>query len=240
MRADVHDWDDYVYITVPGYYGDSNRIRIARQESAETFVGALAHWRGTAKTFDEQVALEMEEQAKQYLNAYIEHSARLAAGDIGAVVNSPLISSYVKGLLECVPQDAIEDGLRVLGNFFRSEHYNQIPYLWITARIYACVNDEVQKGAYMNREKAIDRLRGLHGDIKHAATYAPYCDAIFMEKKMTVYLSNPRINLERRYGVKLYSSETLDEFINWINEVIKGMTHAHREALAEIYPTPTQ
>jgi len=240
LEADVHDWDDYVYITVLGYHGDSNRIRTARQESAEALVGALPHWRATAKTFDEQVTLEMEEQARQYLNAYIEHSARLAAGDSAAVVNSPFISSYVEWLLECVPRGAIEDGLRVLGNFFRSEHYNQIPYPWITARIYACINDEIQKGAYTNREKAIDRLRGLYGDIKHAATYAPYCDAIFMEKKMTIYLSDPRINLERRYGVKLYSSETLDEFIKWINEVIKGMSDTHRKALSEIFPSPKQ
>jgi hypothetical protein len=240
LEANVHDWDDYVYITVPGYYGDSNRIRTARQESAESLVGALAHWRAAAKTFDEQVALEMEEQARQYLGAHIEHSARLAVGDIEAVVNSPLISSYVEWLLECVPQATLEDGLRILGNFFRSEHYNQIPYLWITARIYACVNDEVQKGAYTNREKAIDRLRGLYGDIKHAATYAPYCDAIFMEKKMTAYLSDSRINLESRYGLKLYSSETLDEFTNWINEVINGMSDSHRDALSVIFPSPPQ
>jgi len=171
----IHHWDEYMYITIPGYHGDVDRIRTARQESVEDLVEAFAHWRAMPRTFEQQVSLEMEEQARQYLRAHVEHSARLAVGDT--------------------------DALRTLGNFFRSEHYNQIPYLWISAGIYACVNDEVQKGAYAYREKAIEKFRGLYGDIKHVATYAPYCDALFMERKMTAYLSDPRINLEDRYGV---------------------------------------
>lgn len=236
MDGEIHHWDEYMYITIPGYHGDVDRIRTARQESVEALVEAFAHWRATPRTFEQQVSLEMEEQARQYLRAHVEHSARLAVGDMDALINSPLISSYVDWLLECLPDVPYQDALRMLGNFFRSEHYNQIPYLWISTRIYACVKDEVQKGAYTNREEAIEKFRGLYGDIKHVATYAPYCDALFMERKMTAYLSDPRINLEDRYGVRLFSSETMDEFIAWLDQVMDEMTEGHREALTVIFP----
>lgn len=232
----VHDWDEYLYITIPGYHGDTERIRDARRQSVEALVDAFDHWRKTPKTFEQQISLEMEEQARQYLRAYVDHSVRLGTGDFEALFTSPLISSYVEQLLQYVPQDQMKEGLKIIGDFIRSEHYNQIPYLWIGARVYACLNEEVQGGAYTNREKAIKKLRGLYGDIKHAGTYAPYCDAIFMEKKMTAYLSDPRINLENRYGIKLFSSETLNDFIAWIDQVIDEITEAHRVALSMIFP----
>jgi hypothetical protein len=221
---------------IPGYHGDTERIRNARRQSVEALVDAFDHWRKNPKTFEQQISLEMEEQARQYLRAYVDHSVRLGTGDFEALFTSAVISSYVEYLLQYVPQDQMKEGLKIIGNFVRSEHYNQIPYLWIGARVYACLNEEVQSGAYTNREKAIKKLRGLYGDIKHVATYAPYCDAIFMEKKMTAYLSDPRINLENRYGVKLFSSDTLDEFIAWIDQVIDEMTQPHRVALSMIFP----
>ncbi len=53
---------------------------------------------------------------------------------------------------------------------------------------------------------------------------------------MTAYLSDPRINLEDRYGVRLFSSETMDEFIAWLDQVMDEMTEGHREALTVIFP----
>ena len=232
----VHDWDEYVFIDIAGYRGDAERIRIAKQGSVEAMVDAFEHLRTVTRTFDQQVVLEMEEQARQYLRAFIEHSVRLGNGNFEALFDSPLISRYVQRLLEYLPQYRIEDGLTKLGHFFRSEYYNQIPYLWLGARIYACLHDEVRGGAYTNREKAIEKLRGFYGDMKHAATYAPYCDAIFMEKKMTAYLSSPRINLEARYGVELFSADTLEDFIIWLDRLIDGMTDKHREGLSVIFP----
>lgn len=197
---------------------------------------AFEHWRATPNTFEEQISLEMEEEARQYLRADIDYSVRIGTGDYEALFYSPLIANYVERLLQYLRPDQIKDGFKILGRFFRSEYYNQIPYLWIKSRIYAGVKDEVQRGAYTNRDKAIDKLRGLYDDIKHAATYAPYCDAIFMEKKMTAYLSDPRINLETRYGVKLFSVDTIDDFVSWIDELIEGMTDTHREGLSVIFP----
>ncbi len=90
MDGEIHHWDEYMYITIPGYHGDVDRIRTARQNSVEALVEAFAHWRATPRTFEQQVSLEMEEQARQYLRAHVEHSARLAVGDMDALINSPL------------------------------------------------------------------------------------------------------------------------------------------------------
>jgi hypothetical protein len=237
VSEDIHAWDDYLSIDIGGYTGDVARIRDAKNDSVIRLIDAFERWRTSTHTFDQQVGMEMEEAARQYLRAYVEYATRLGIGDYQATFDSPLITQYVESLLNFLPKQPIEDKLRTIGNFFRSQYYQEVPYLWLMARIYAVVKGRVQAGAYTNREKAIETFRGFYQDIKHVATYAPYCDAFFMEKTMASIVTDPRIDLGNRYGVRLFTVDTLDELHKWADELEAGMSQEHREALAIAYPT---
>ena len=110
-----------------------------------------------------------------------------------------------------------------------------MPILWLTARVYASVKDMVKRGAYKDRDDAKNRLSGFFQDIKHVTTYAPYCDAFFMDKAMAHIVSDPRINLAARYGVKVFSLTNFDEFLTWLNELEAGMSQEHRAGLSATY-----
>ena len=118
VEEDIHAWDDYMQVDIGGYHGDVNRIRDAKNQSVEALVDAFEHRRSSTQTFDQQVSLEMEEAARQYLRAYVEYAVRLGTGDFEALFYSPLISEYIRSLLDSLPKAPLTDNLRTLGLFF--------------------------------------------------------------------------------------------------------------------------
>jgi hypothetical protein len=94
----------------------------------------------------------------------------------------------------------------------------------------------VKRGAYADREKALKRLSGFFQDVMHVSTYAPYCNAFIMDQAMASLFADPRISLETRYGVKVFSLNNWSDFLAWLDELENGMTQEHCAGLAEAYP----
>ena len=232
---EIHGWDDYIWIDVGRYISDIELMRDLKQQSIEALVDAFENWRQATNTFEEQVVLEMQEAAKGYIDTYAEYVRRITSGDFDAVWNAPLLSRVVESLLQCLPSDKMEGRLRKVVQFFASEHFAEVPHVWLTARIYASVKDMVKRGAYKDRDDAKTRLSGFFQDIKHVATYAPYCDVFFMDKAMAHVVADPRINLEGRFGVKIFSLNQWDRFLGWLDELEAGMSTEHRAALSAAY-----
>ena len=233
---EIHSWDDYIRIDVGGYLGDIEIMRDLKQQSVEALVtDTFENWRQSTNTFEEQILLELREAAKGYIDTYTEFVGRIASGDFDAVWNAPLLSRVVESLIHCLPPEEPGVRLKKIGQFFASEHFRQVPHLWLTARIYATVKDMVKRGAYHDRDDAKDRLSGLFQDIKHVATYAPYCDAFFMDKAMAHVVADPRINLGSRFGVKVFSVNTWDQFLSWLSDIEAGMSQEHHTALSAAY-----
>jgi hypothetical protein len=237
LDDNIHAWDDYFWIDVGRYWGNIELARDLKSQSVEALVDeAFPNWRQSTLTFEEQVSVEMRETAKGYLDAYAKYAARLMSGDFAAVWNSPLLSSTVDSLLHIPPPEKPEDRLKQIMRFFTSKHFEEMPYLWLSARIYAVLKDMVKHGAYKKREEAIGRLTGFFQDVQHVSTYAPYCDAFFMDKAMAHIVTDPRINLEGRFGVKIFSVNNWAEFLRWLNDLQAGMSTQHRTALTVAYP----
>ena len=95
----------------------------------------------------------------------------------------------------------------------------------------------VRDGAYPNRKKAAVRLNGWFYDLKHIATYAPYCQGIVMDKPMAELMKHPKVALEATYGVKVFSLNNLDELSGWLDALEARMSDEHKEGLAWAYPT---
>jgi len=238
LDGTIHDWDDYFWIDVGRYWGDTEKLKEAKRQSVYALVDdAFEKWRQSTLTFEQQVAGEMREAAKGYINAYIEFAARIGNGELDAIFDAPLISEYVSSLLHVLPPEDPDERLKTIFRFFVSEHFQEIPYLWLSARIYAVLKEMVKNGAYQNREEAKTRLSGFFQDIKHVATYAPYCDAFFMDKVMAHIVADPRINLEARFGVRVFSVNNWDSFLGWLNDLETGMSPEHRAGLSAAYPS---
>lgn len=144
-----------------------------------------------------------------------------------------VVQSLLGFFAEGVP---IEEQLKRIVEYFKSSHFSEIPRQWLSARIMATLKDMVKEGAYANRNKVLEKLHGFFLDVEHIATYAPYCDAFIMDKAMASLVSDGRVGLERRYGVKVFSLNNWDQFIEWLDVLESGMSEEHRAGLAAAYP----
>lgn len=235
--SNIHEWDDYFRIDVGRYINDIELMRDLKRQGVEMLVDVFPAWRQSTNTFEQDVALELRGAARNYFDAYLKYAARIATGDYAALLDSPIMAMVVQALLHCLPEDsAPEESLKKIGIFFQSEHFSQIAYQWVSVRVFATLKDMVKRGAHPNREAALQRLSGFFQDMKHVSIYAPYCDAFVMDQEMAALVADPRIALEGRYGVKVFSLNNWDEFLAWLDTLKGGMSQEHRAGLAAAYP----
>jgi hypothetical protein len=237
VKGAIHEWDDYLRIDVGRYMGDIELIRDLKRQTIEELVDVFSSWRQSTNTFDQDVALEMQDAVKGYIESYFKYASRIAGGDYYALFDSPILSKVVESLLHCFPDEIPpEERLKRISMFFRSSHFSEIPCQWLSARIYATQKDMVKRGAYVDRNGALKRLSGFFQDVKHVSTYAPYCDAFVMDKAMASLVADPHVDLEKRYGVKVFCLNNWDQFLNWMETLETEMSQEHRAGLSAAYP----
>lgn len=236
IQGSVDEWDDYLRIEVGGYHKDVELRRTLKGQAFDGLMEAFEAWRTSTQTFDQDVALEMDDAARYYYDTYLTMMKRLAQRDFDARFDSPIASQVVERMMHSLPDNhPFDQKLQRCVDFFRSEHFRQVPNLWISARMFATLKDMVKRGAFRQQAQQ-KRHRGVFDDIKHISMYAPYCDAFFMDQAMAEIVRHPRVNLEGRYGVRVFSLNNLAEFFAWIDALEANLSAEHKRGLAEAYP----
>lgn len=237
LRSDLDKWDSYFRIDVGHYVGDIELKRNLKSQVISDLVDIFPEWRKSTNTFNDDVAVELRASGKVYLDAYIKYVMRIGQGDYNTLIDSPIISTVVQDMLHFLPKDMTPEGmLRKCAEYFTSAHFAALPYQDIEVKAFATLKDMVKAGAYVNREKALERLSGFSYDLKHIATYAPYCQAFVMDKPMAELMMHPGVALEKRYGVRVFSLNNWDEFMAWLDGLEANMTEEHKAGLTAAYP----
>ena len=237
IDGSLDKWDSYYRIEVGGYYKDIELKRLLKTQAVDALIRAFDEWQSAKTTFDEDVCVEMRAASKNYFESYLKMVTRLSQGDFAAIIDSPIVSKVLEHMLEQLPREQpLDEKLTRCAQFFNSEHFKQVPTLWIQTRVFATLKAMVKRGAYSNRSKASQRLNGVFEDINHISLYAPYCDAFFMDQPMADLVRQPTVDLESRYGVKVFSLNNLDEFVVWLSELGRGMSMEHLRGLKAAYP----
>lgn len=237
IRGTFNEWDDYFRIDVGGYHHDIELKRRLKAQAVNALVDVFDQWQASTQTFDQDLALEISDAGKNYMTAYLTMVHRLSQGDFKAVIDSPIVATIVEHMMQWLPDEQPFDAkLKLCAKFFASEHFAQVPTLWIEARIFATLKDMVKRGAYANRDAARKRLSGVLEDIKHISLYAPYCDAFVMDTPMADLVRQPSVGLAQRYGVQVFSLNNWDELIAWLDELEANMSDEHKAGVAAAYP----
>lgn len=233
----IHDWADYLWIDVGGYFGDSDALRESKDAAVSELMLVFDSWSKSNRTFTQQIELEYRSAAKAYLQQFDEYVLLLSRGDPLAHLNASLDSMVVEEMMFSFSEDIeYNQRVEVVLKFFASEHFRLTPYEWISVRIFALLMERVRRGDYKNREKAKRRLKGIFQDVSHIATYAPYSDAIYIDKAMAALLRDNRINLEKNFGTLVFSEENWSEFISYLTSLGSDITPEHKAALKLAYP----
>ncbi len=57
-----------------------------------------------------------------------------------------------------------------------------------------------------------------------------------MAQPMAALMAQPGIALERRYSVRVFSLNSWNDFVAWLDALEAGMTDEHRAAFSAAYP----
>jgi hypothetical protein len=237
LTQDVHHWDSYLFVDVHRSLGDPSEIRDRKEKSTQALVAMFDDWRRSQSTFDQDVVAELASIAKIYRDTYADYVVRVGSGDIEAMSTAPIFSMVIERMRRYLPDKMdVRDQLRKCAEFFMTPHFASLPYQYIHSRVCALLKDKVKNGAYANRDRAIEAVGGFFYDLDHIAHYAPYCDAIAMDRPMAEMMKDRRIDLEAKFGVKVFSLSNLSEFHAWLDDVEAQMSEEHRQAVRAAYP----
>lgn len=237
IQGSIDEWDDYYRVDVAGYFRNIELKRQFREESVDELVKVLDVWQSSKESFEDAIALELLDSGKNYLETYLTMLRQYAEGDASAVLNTPLTATVVEKMMHWLPADLpLSDRLRRCTEFFQSQHFAEVPHEWLSSHMFATMKAMVKRGVFANRESARKHIRGLFGDIRHISLYAPYCDAIVVDKFMADLVKRPTVGLEQRYGVKVFSLSSWDDLLAWLDNLETGMDEDHRIGVAAAYP----
>lgn len=237
IEGALDKWDDYFFIDVGGYMRDIELKRTLKSQAVQELVKVFGDWQASTQTFEQDVALEIRDAGWNYVNSYLTKVSRIIQGDFNAASDSPIMASVVEHMLHWLPKEQpFADRMRRCMEFFASEHFANVPNLWLEARMFATLKDMVKRDTYANREKAIKKLSGQFEDFKQIALYAPYCDAFVMDKAMAELVRQPSVGLEQRYGIKVFSLNNWDDLFEWLDDLEAGMSDEHKAGVAAAYP----
>ena len=239
IQGALDQWDNYFRIDIGGYMRDIKLKRMLKTQAVQKLVKVFDQWQASTQTFEQDVALEIRDAGSNYVNTYLTMANRISLGDFNAVIDSPMVATVVENMLHWLPaEQSFVDKMLRCKEFFASEHFSQVPNLWLEARMFATLKDMVKRGAYVNREKASERLSGVFEDFKHIALYAPYCDAFVMDTPMAELVKQPAVGLEQRYGVEVFSLNNWDNLLAWLDGLKACMSDEHKAGVAAAYPPP--
>lgn len=237
IQGALNKWDDYLRIDVGGYMRDIELKRQLKEDAVDNLVRVLDQWQVSAQTFGEAVALEIHDAGRQYVDTYATMLRRYADGDLGAAINSPLIAKVMEHMMHWLPEDLPPpERVRRCIEFFQSQHFAEVPNEWLSSHMFAAMREMVKRGTFSNRGEARQRLSGVFEDIKHISLYAPYCDAIVIDKFMADLVSQPTVNLPKRYGLKVFSLSNWEALLGWLDSLEASMSDEHKAGVAAAYP----
>jgi hypothetical protein len=78
---------------------------------------------------------------------------------------------------------------------------------------------------------------GDYFDAQVLTYYAPYCDAIFIDRGYRAIACDPRVDVEGRFGTKCFSEQNRDEFLEYLKEIESSMSQSHKDALLYVHPS---
>jgi hypothetical protein len=106
--------------------------RTLKTQAVQDPVNVLDQWQRSTQTFDQDVAIEMHDAGRNYLQSYLRIVTASRKGDFNAVIDSPIGATVVEHMLHYLPKETPRaEAIDRCVKFFQSEHFSQVPNEWI-------------------------------------------------------------------------------------------------------------
>jgi hypothetical protein len=222
VRADYSQFADHIR-TVRGEVHD------ALKQLADTWLKKKASFAGVLESeFSEIGPVKQQAFAK-----WFEGVSNPDPSDPLALFESsgrPIYREYRElcRLLEDRGVDEDQQAVEIM-KFWHWDRQREIPHQRISSYLFAAVSRRV----VMGEKRIIDR--GLMNDVRTISTYAPYVDALFIDKRCAALLKEKPLRAELEYKARIFSMSNPDEFLGYLQELEGKTPDDVREHAAMIY-----
>jgi hypothetical protein len=131
-------------------------------------------------------------------------------------------------LLEDRGIDEDQQPIKIM-EFWHWDQQREIPHQKISSYLFAAVAGRVATG----EKRIVDR--GLVNDIRTISTYAPYVDALFVDRRCAALLKEEPLRTELEYKARIFSLSDPDEFLGYLREIEGNTPDDVREYAGMIY-----
>lgn len=192
--------------------------RLRRDRTGTSVNDLMNNWRAQGLGFDEVLNIELNgyhHSRIEALRAWIENYERAeASGDCIAIMNLSMshISQELLILERLFKKMGIPESSQYIArnSFWEWERNSEMPFGRILAYMFAALAGQVKAG----RKKEVSS--GFMNDVEAIAAYAPFVDAMFIDKECALLLSQGRPGKELNLRAKIFSLTNQDEFLEFL------------------------
>jgi hypothetical protein len=219
IRGRRNDWLPDMRITVNTDYSQfAEGTRRGREESGWSVTDLMEGWRERGLGFDEVLEIELSAYRDSRHAAMRDFLNRVllteASGDAMEFLNlsTSLIvreMSILRRMFEAAQiPEAEHDAL--MNRFWSWERNREMPFGRILTYMFAALAGQVKAG----RKKPASP--GFMNDVRAIAAYAPFVDAMFLDKECATLLTQGRPGGELKLRAQIFSLTNREEFLSYL------------------------
>lgn len=234
LESKRNEWLSDMHISVRSDYSQfADGLRKMRDEAHGEMEKLAARWAAEKPTFDDVLKVELDAVLAGKVSALISTEGKKFSADPDIffnAVNSP-IQRETRALLNIMRRAGVpqhEAGQKVR-EVWASEVYKQLPHHRISAYLFAATAQRVVRG-----QKTIIN-KGMMNDIRAISAYAPYVDAMFVDKTSAQLLQERPLSEDLEYKARIFSFANRDDFLAYLEELEANTQPDVRTMASRIY-----
>lgn len=240
VRGEINAWQERIRISVNSQAWPEliQELRNNRELAEQQLTAVFGRWqREKARSFDDWYEEERQAAKTVLIELYKKHLKTYMTMALGLAEVNPmeLLPSWATLTMHDL-QDRLgrlgiqqDEAFKKIGEFLNSEAFMAAPYTEISAMLYAGMARKAASG----RKRPPGR--GFFTDVNIISTLLPYCDAMFVDNECRMLLTESPIPERLRYGTKVFSSATGEEFLAFLNSIEAAASPEHLRAVEEVY-----
>ena len=122
-----------------------------------------------------------------------------------------------------------EDAAYNTALYFKNADHGTLPFLHLDALLTAALVWQFATG----RSNTLNK--GTTNDLAAIKYFLPYCDAMYVDNAMRALLADHQVARELRFGARVFSRKTCDEFVAYLEELIVSAPVEHIAKIREVY-----
>ena len=106
-----------------------------KTQAVQELVKVFGKWQASIRTFEQDVALEMRDAGRNYVNTYLTMVNRISQGEFNAVIDSPIVATAggAHAALAAAGATPSEQNAALHG-ILSCEHFAHVPNLWLESQ----------------------------------------------------------------------------------------------------------